>query len=84
MIFKNSKVYDVLKWLALVALDAVGLAYSSLSAVWNLPFGDEVEKTCIILSVLIGTLIGVSGLRYQHNDLDVNNFVYKGESNDEE
>ena len=31
MIFKNSKLYDALKWIALVALDALGIAYESLA-----------------------------------------------------
>ena len=70
MIFKNSKLYDALKWIALVALDALGIAYESLSQVWNLPFGDEVMKTCTILSVLIGTLIGVSSYKYNNPKLN--------------
>lgn len=70
MIFKNSKLYDALKWIALVALDALGIAYESLAQVWNLPFGDEVMKTCTIVSVLIGTLIGVSSYKYNKLDID--------------
>ena len=66
MIFKDSKVYDVLKWIALVALDAVGFAYDALSEVWGLPYGEQVYKTCTILAILIGTLIGVSGIKYQN------------------
>jgi hypothetical protein len=76
MIFKNSKLYDALKWVALVALDALGLAYESLSQVWNLPFGDEVAKTCTILSVLIGTLIGVSSYKYNSTETDTNTEEY--------
>lgn len=70
MIFKNSKLYDVLKWIALVALDALGIAYESLAQVWNLPFGDEVMKTCTIVSVLIGALIGVSSHKYKNIEVD--------------
>lgn len=70
MIFKSSKLYDALKWIALVALDALGIAYESLAQVWNLPFGDEVMKTCTIVSVLIGTLIGVSSYKYNKLPVD--------------
>ena len=56
--------YDVLKWIALIALDAVGLCYKTLAAIWGWPFGDEVMQTCMALSVLIGTLIGVSTAQY--------------------
>ena len=70
MIFKNSKLNDVLKWIALVALDALGIAYESLAQVWNLPFGAEVMKTCTIVSVLIGTLIGLSSHKYKNIEVD--------------
>lgn len=70
MLFKNSKLYDALKWIALVALNALGVAYESLSQVWNLPFGDEVAKTCSILALLIGTLIGVSSYKYNKAEVD--------------
>ena len=65
MIFSNSKWYDALKWIALVALDAIGLAYDELSQVWGLPYGEQIYKTCTILAILIGTLIGVSGIKYE-------------------
>ena len=70
MLFKNSKLYDALKWIALVGLNALGAAYESLAPVWNLPFGDEVAKTCTIFSVLIGTLIGVSSYKYNKMQVD--------------
>ena len=70
MIFKNSKLYDALKWIALVALDALGVAYESLANVWNLPYGDEIMKTCTILSILIGALIGVSSHKYKNIEID--------------
>ena len=64
----NNKVYDVLKWVSLIALDAVGVAYESLASVWNLPFGDEIMKTCTIISILIGALIGLSARNYNKGD----------------
>ena len=60
----SNKVYDILKWIALIALDAVGLFYSTLSTIWGLPMGDEVLATCAALSVFIGALIGLSSANY--------------------
>jgi hypothetical protein len=60
----SNKVYDILKWIALIALDAVGLLYNTLSAIWGFPFGDEVLATCTALSVFIGALIGISTAQY--------------------
>lgn len=59
-----NKVYDVLKWVALVALDAAGIFYKTIATVWALPLGDEVLATCAAVSVLIGALIGISGVNY--------------------
>ena len=64
----SNKVYDVLKWIALIALDAVGLFYSTISGIWGLPFGDEVLATCAALSLFIGALIGVSSANYKKSN----------------
>lgn len=60
----SNKVYDILKWISLVALDAIGVAYNQLADVWKLPYGNEIQTTCTIISVLIGALIGVSSIKY--------------------
>lgn len=60
----SNKVYDILKWIALIALDAVGLFYSTLCGIWGWPYGDEVLATCAALSLFIGALIGVSSAKY--------------------
>ena len=62
------KTYDVLKWVALVALDAVGVFYQALSMIWGLPYGDEILSTCASVSLLIGTLIGISTRKYNKDN----------------
>ena len=57
-------VYDVLKWVALIALDAIGVCYRTLSVIWGWPYGDQVLATCAAISLLLGTLIGVSTAQY--------------------
>lgn len=61
----SNKVYDILKWVALVALDAIGLFYQTLSAIWNLPYGDQVLATCVAVSVCLGTLLQISSSKYK-------------------
>ena len=63
----NDKVYDVLKWFALVALDAVGVFYKAVAAVWGLPYGEEILTTCAAASMCLGTLLGVSSATYYKN-----------------
>jgi hypothetical protein len=60
----SNKMYDILKWIALVALDAVGLFYSTIAGIWGLPYGDQVLETCVALSLLLGALVGVSSTQY--------------------
>ena len=59
------KVYDVLKWISMVVLNAVGVLYKTLAAVWGLPYGEEVMTTCAALALFIGALIGVSTAEYR-------------------
>ena len=64
----SNKAYDILKWVSLVVLDAIGVFYNAISIIWNLPFGDEILKTCAALSLLVGTLIGISSERYKKDN----------------
>lgn len=60
----GEKLYNWLKWICLIALPAVSVAYVGLSAVWGWPFADEVSKTVNVVCVLIGALIGISSANY--------------------
>lgn len=64
----SNKVYNILKWVSLVALDAVGLFYKTIATIWSFPVGDEVLATCTALSVLLGALIGVSSVKYNNTE----------------
>lgn len=69
MIFKNSKLYDVLKYLALIGFNAVGVFYKAVAEIWNLPYGNQVALTCSALALLVGTLIGISS--HQYNKIEI-------------
>ena len=60
----SNKLYDILKWIALIALDAIGLFYKTIATIWGLPMGDEILATCTALSLFIGALIGLSSAQY--------------------
>lgn len=64
----NNKVYDVLKWLALIALPALAVLYSALSGVWGWPYASEVSTTINAVIVFIGTLIGISTATYNKEE----------------
>lgn len=56
----SDKVYDVFKWLSLIAFNAVGLCYKTLATIWQLPYGEQVCETCTAIALMLGTLIGIS------------------------
>ena len=61
----NSKVYDILKWTALVFLPAVGTLYGTLSKIWGIPYGSEVVQTVVAVEFFIGSLVGISNIQYK-------------------
>lgn len=56
------KVYNVLKWIALICLPALSTFYGILADIWNLPYGEQIPRTLTAIGLLIGALIGVSHL----------------------
>ena len=68
MVIKNSKVYDVLKWIALVFLPAVGALYFGLSQIWNLPYGEQIVGTITLIDTFLGALIGISNINYNKKE----------------
>lgn len=64
MLIKNSKIYDVLKWIALIFLPALGALYFGLSQIWGLPYGEEIVGTITLIDTFLGALIGISNINY--------------------
>lgn len=65
-----SKVYDVLKWIALICLPALATFYGVISKIWGLPYGVEIVSTITAVATLIGALIGVSTVNYRKGNED--------------
>ena len=60
----NDKLYDVLKWVVMIVLPALSTAYVGLATVWGWPLADEVAKSCSVVCVLLGALLGISTAEY--------------------
>ncbi len=60
----SNKTYDVLKWVALIVLPASATLYAVLSAIWGLPFGEQIPATITAIDTFLGALIGVSTAKY--------------------
>lgn len=54
------KLYDVLKWVGLIACPAFATFYGVIGPVWGMPHVDAIVTTINAVGLLIGALIGVS------------------------
>lgn len=59
-----NKVYDILKYIALIALPAVATLYLGLASIWGLPYGEAISGTIMLIDTFLGTLLGISTKKY--------------------
>lgn len=63
----NNRVYDALKWVALILIPALATLYFALSGIWGFPFGEQIVGTLTAIDTFLGTLLGISTLNYNKN-----------------
>lgn len=56
----NDKVYDALKWIAMILLPALGTLYFALAQIWGLPCAEQVVGTITAFDAFLGVLLGIS------------------------
>lgn len=61
----TNKAYDVLKWIALILLPALGALYFALAKIWQLPYSEEIVGTITAIDAFLGALLGISTKNYQ-------------------
>ena len=64
MIFKDSKVYDNLKFLALIILP-VGTFISTFFNIWGIGYAEQIQATFVALDVLVGAIVTISNKAYK-------------------
>ena len=62
----SNKVYDLLKWIAVVAIDAIATAFAVIAQAWgaDMEIVTPVVVTLTAIGTLVGALIGVSTVNY--------------------
>ena len=68
----SNKVYDILKWIAMYLLPALGTLYFALAGIWGFPFGEEVVGTLTALDTFLGVILGLSTAQYNKNKQRLN------------
>lgn len=59
-----NKVYDILKWIALVALPALITFYGVVGATCDIPYTQEVITIAVAFNTMLGTMLGISTNKY--------------------
>ena len=68
----SNTAYDVLKWIALIFLPALGALYFGLAQIWGFPYGEEVVGTIAVIDAFMGAVLGISTVQYNKAQKDLN------------
>ena len=68
----NDRTYDVLKWIALYLLPAIGSLYFSLAGIWGFPYGEEIVGTITAIDTFLGVILGISTAQYNRQNTEAN------------
>ena len=60
----SNKVYDVLKWIAMYLLPALGTLYFALASIWGFPYGEQIVGTITAIDTFLGVILGISTSQY--------------------
>ena len=63
----SNKMYDALKWIAMVFLPAIATLYLALAGIWGLPYGEEIVGTITAFDTFLGVLLGIASVQYRKN-----------------
>ena len=66
----NNKAYDVLKWIALIALPAIAVFIGAVGTELGISDPDTLVTILNAITVLMGSLIGVSTIGYNNHKDD--------------
>ena len=65
----SDKWYDILKWVAIVALPALATFITVISRIWGwADLGVMISQTITAIAVLLGALLGISAINYKKNE----------------
>ena len=60
----SNKLYNVLKWIAMLFLPALGTLYFALAGIWGLPYGEQIVGTITAIDTFLGVILGISTTKY--------------------
>ena len=64
----SNKMFDVLKWIAILFLPALATLVAVVFKIWDLPYGPEISATIAAVATFLGAILGVSHIQYKKGD----------------
>lgn len=61
----TDKVYNILKYCALIGIPAIGTFYTTIAALWHWPYITEISGTILAFDTMLGAFVGISSANYQ-------------------
>ena len=61
----SDKLYDVLKWVAMLFLPALAVLVRTVFAIWNIPYGEEISMTIVAINAFLAACLGISSANYR-------------------
>lgn len=65
----TNKAYDVLKYIALILLPALGTLYFALAKIWGFPYAAEIVGTISAVDAFLGALLKISTDNYNKEQI---------------
>lgn len=60
----SNKVYDIMKWVVIIAIPACTTFYVTIDTIFSWGYGDTVAKVSSAVCTLLGALLGISSAQY--------------------
>lgn len=65
----SNKVYDILKYIALIVLPAIGTLYFALAKIWGFPYAAEIVGTISAVDAFLGAILQISNEQYKKSQV---------------
>ena len=62
----DGRVYDVLKWVAMLFLPALAVLVKTIFTVWSIPYGEEISTSILAINVFLSSILGISHIQYKN------------------
>ena len=66
----SNKTYDILKYLTIIVLPAMGALYTGLSQIWEQPYAAQIPATITVICTFLGAILCISTAQYNNGDRD--------------